>query len=92
VNNLVKRRGVLAHLLGVGVVGHPTGRLAGRNFVHHSVNLLKRKPLGLGDEEVGEENTDEACRTPEEEYLGSEVCLLLSDEVGSDDSTMNVLA
>jgi hypothetical protein len=92
VNDLVKGGRILAHLLGVGVVRNPASGLAGRDFVHHSVNLLERQSLGLRDEEVGEENADEASRTPEEEYLGPEVCLVLPDEVWGNDSTAKVLA
>jgi hypothetical protein len=91
-DDLVKGGRILAHLLSVGVVGNPTGGLAGRDFVHHSVNLFKRKALGFRYEEVGEENADEASRTPKEEDLGSEVCLVLSDEVWGNDSTTQVLA
>jgi hypothetical protein len=91
VNDLVKGRRVLAHLLSVSVVGDPTGGLAGGNFVHHSVNLLEGQSFGLRDEEVGEEDTDGASGSPEEEDLWSEVGLILSDEVWGNDSTMKVL-
>jgi hypothetical protein len=47
--------------------------------------LFKRQALGLRHEEVGKENTDGASGTPEEEDLGTEVCLLLSDEVRGND-------
>jgi hypothetical protein len=82
-HNLFHTGRLLAHITSKGVVGDPTSRLASRALLHHLVNLFERETLGLGHEEVGKGNADGA---PQEEDLGSEVCLILANEVGSDDS------
>jgi hypothetical protein len=57
------------HLSGEGGVGDPGARVAGRHFLEHSVDLLKGEPLGLGHEEVCEENADNTKGAPHEEDL-----------------------
>jgi hypothetical protein len=44
------------HLGGEGGVGLPLARSAGCGLLHHLVDLLERKSLCLGNEEVGEED------------------------------------
>ena len=77
--------GVLAELaVGVGLMGHPAGGGAGRGLGHHLVDLLERETLGLGDEEVGEEQAADTGGTPDEENLGTEIALTGVNHVGSD--------
>ena len=67
---------------------HPLGGGAGRRLLEHAVDLLQGETLGLGDEEVGEGEGDEAERAPHEVDLGAEVGVALGrpDEVGGDDT------
>lgn len=44
------------HLGGEGGVGLPLARGAGSGLLQHLVDLLEGKTLGLGDEEVGEDD------------------------------------
>ena len=44
------------HLGGEGGVGLPLARGARSGLLHHLVDLLEGKTLGLGDEEVGEDD------------------------------------
>jgi hypothetical protein len=82
----VGRNRVLLHtnLLREGGVWHPLGGLAGSALLHHLVNLFERQALGLGNEEISEEDASSTCRTPDEEDLGTQVALVLVNHVGSD--------
>lgn len=44
------------HLSGEGGVGLPLARGAGSGLLQHLVDLLEGKTLGLGDEEVSEDD------------------------------------
>jgi len=66
-------------------VGHPFAGVAWRYLLEHSVDLLERKALGLGHQEVGEENADDAEGAPHEEDLGRQVGILGVDQVRGDD-------
>lgn len=59
--------------------------MAGRDLLEHSVDLFERKALGLGHQEVGEENADDAEGAPHEEDLGGQVGVLGIDQVRGDD-------
>jgi hypothetical protein len=85
VGDLLRRVGNVVHLGGEGVAGPPASRLAGRDFLHTHVGLLQRQALELGNQEEGEQPTEDAESAPEEEDLGAQVGLVLTDEVGSDD-------
>ena len=74
-----------AHVSGVGAVWHPLGRFTWSSLLEHAVNLLKGQSLGLGDEEVRVEEAAGAEGAPEKENLGSEVALILTNQVGGDD-------
>ena len=77
---------VETHLGGVGGVWLPRWRESGSaNLLHHSVDLLERKTLGLPDEEVGVDVADDTERSPDEEDLGLEVGLVGTDHVWGDD-------
>lgn len=67
-----------------GRVWHPLGGLAGRALLHHFVNLFERQALGLGNEEISEEDASGTSCTPNEEDLGTQVALILVNHVGSD--------
>lgn len=82
----------LVHALGVrgvDVLGHEAladgASLARRSKGVHHVDLLEGETLGLGDEEVGEEEASQASGTPDEEDLHLETSRagLLVDEVRS---------
>lgn len=72
-------------LAGESRVRDPLGRSARGGLLHHLVDLLQSKTLGLGDEEVGVDKGASAERAPEEEDLGAEVALVRVDQVGGDD-------
>ena len=74
-----------AHLASEGGVRDPASRSAGGGLLHHLVDLLQSKTLGLGDEEVGVDEGAGAEGAPEEEDLGAEVALVGIDHVGGDD-------
>jgi hypothetical protein len=75
---MVRRVDVLRHQL------PPQTSARDRCRVHvQQVDLFERKSLRLGDAEVREDDTAEACRSPDEEHLGAEVSIsgLIVDEV-----------
>lgn len=80
-NRLVEMTTLGTELLGKGMGGLPLGRLAGCRLIKHLVNLLESKTLGFGDEEVGVDEGTCAKTSPNEEHLGLEVALVLSDHV-----------
>ena len=89
VNNDRLVLGDVVELGGEGVTGLPLGRLAGRNFGHTHVGLLEGQALELGDKEVCKRNAKAAETAPEEKHLGAEGCLVLADEVWSNDSYLD---
>jgi hypothetical protein len=76
------------HLARKRAVGLPLARSAGSALLEHLVDLLESETLGLGDEEVGEEEGDAAETSPHEEDVGAELGRVgaLSNEVGGDDT------
>lgn len=73
---LVKSAVAHAHLAGEGVGGDPLGGSARVGLLHHLVDLLKSKTLGLRDDEVGVDEGAGAETTPDEEDGGAEVALV----------------
>jgi hypothetical protein len=75
-----------AHLISESSSRSPASRVTRSNFLQHLINLLKRQPLGLRDEEVSVDASAGAQSTPDEENLGTEVTLTLglANHVGSD--------
>ena len=71
----------------VGGGRFPSSRSPGGGLLEHSVDLLKRKSLGLGDEEEGVDEGASAETSPDEEDVGAEVALALTgaDHVRGDD-------
>jgi len=63
----------------VDVVGHELPSvgigLDGCAVLVKDIDLLQGKTLGLSNEEVGEDETSEASRTPDEEHLGAEASI-----------------
>lgn len=66
--------------------GLPAGRGAGGGLLHHLVDLLEGKTLGLRNEEEGVDECTSAQASPNEEDAGLEVALVGSDHVRGDDS------
>ena len=66
---------------------HPLGTSSWCRLLQHAVDLLEGEALGLGDEDVGVDNAEEAEGAPEEEDLGAEVdtAAVGGGEVGGDD-------
>jgi hypothetical protein len=76
----------VANRAGEGLVGYPLGGGTGGGLLHHAVDLLEGKTLGLGNQEP---RVDEGASTetgPDEEDGRSEVALVGVDHVGGDDS------
>ena len=60
----------------------PVGdRLDRGGILVEDIDLFERETLGLGHAEVGEEETSEAGRSPDEEHLGTKVAILRVDDV-----------
>lgn len=57
----------MAHLSSKGGSGLPAGRSTGSGLLHHLVDLLERQTLGLGDQEVGVDESASAETSPDEE-------------------------
>ena len=72
------------HLSSEGGGGLPASRVAGVGLLHHLVDLLKSKTLGLVDEEVSVDEASSAERAPNEEDARSKVTLVRANHVGSD--------
>lgn len=70
----------------LGRVRNPSRRSSGRTFFHHSVDLFQSQTLGLVNEKVGVNETEKTKTTPEEEDFGTQVSVLFTDEVRSDNS------
>ena len=75
---------------GKGLVWLPLGRGTWSGLLHHFVNLLESKTLGLWDEEVSVDKGACAQTTPDEEDGRAEVTLSLTDHVWSDDGNDGV--
>jgi len=65
-----------AHLVGEGGGGFPASGVARVDLLKHLVDLLERKTLGLGDQEVSVDASAGAESSPDEEDLGAEVTLI----------------
>jgi hypothetical protein len=76
--------------LSEGVAGLPLGRGPWGGLGHHLINLLQGQTLGLGNEEVGVNESDCAETSPDEEHGGAEVTLLNTDHVRGDDGNDGV--
>ena len=74
-----------SHISSESAVWDPLARVSWRCLLEHAINLLKRQSLGLGDEEVRVDEAGKAEGSPDEEDLGLEVRVLLTDHVGGDD-------
>jgi len=87
-HNLGGKRSLLrkTHIGREGAVWHPLGRVSGGSLLEHAIDLLERQTLGLGNQEVSVDNAAKAKRAPDEEDLGAEVAVFLTDHVGGDDS------
>jgi hypothetical protein len=70
---------------GESLVGDPLGGGTRGGLLHHAVDLLERKTLGLGNQEEGV--NEGACTetSPDEEDGRSKIALIGVDHVGSDD-------
>ena len=69
--------------MGEGVGRPPGSRSAGGSLLHHLVDLLESKTLGLWHEEVSVDERSRAQATPHEEDGRAEVALVLADHVRS---------
>lgn len=76
-----------AHLSGISRMWHPLGTGSWCRLLQHAVDLLEGEALGLGDEDVGVDDAEEAEGAPEEEDLGAEVdtAAVGGGQVGGDD-------
>jgi hypothetical protein len=72
--------------LSEGVSGLPLGGGTRSSLSHHLVDLLERQTLGLGNKEVGVDESSCAQSTPDEEDGRAKVTLVSADHVGGDDS------
>ena len=72
------------HIGSEGSVWYPSARLACGNLLHHAVDLLEGKTLGLWDEEVCKGDGYNAERAIHEEDLHTHVGLILVHEVWGD--------
>ena len=59
-----------------GLVGNPLGGCSWGALLHHTINLLQGQTLGLGDEEVGIDESASAETAPDEEDGRFEVSVL----------------
>lgn len=64
-----------AHVSSESAVWHPLARVSWVGLLEHTVDLLERQALGLGDEEVGVDEGAEAERAPDEEDLRTKITL-----------------
>jgi hypothetical protein len=71
--------------VGEGLVGDPLGGGTGGGLLHHAVDLLEGKTLGLGDQEPRVHEGASTETSPDEEDRRSKVALIGVDHVGSDD-------
>ena len=63
---------------------NPLGGVAGRDLLHHLVDLLEGESLGLWNHEVGKDDAGSAERAPDPEDLGAEVAVVLTHHVWGD--------
>ena len=76
---------LLERALDEGVGWAPLGGGTGGSLGHHLVDLLEGETLGLGNQEVGVDESDSAETSPDEEDGGPQVTLILANHVGGDD-------
>lgn len=69
---------------------HPLSRVTWSRLLHHSVDLLKRKTLGLRNQEVSVDERSRAETTPDEEDGRSEVTLGLANHIWGNDRNDSV--
>ena len=79
------RAGLVVGLASVRRARDPLARLARGRLLEHAVDLLERETLGLWDEEVRIDEGTRAEGAPEEEDGRTEVGLVGTDKVRSDD-------
>lgn len=72
------------HMGGEGLAGLPFGGGARSRLFHHLINLLEGQALGLGDEEIGVDESARAETTPDEKDGGLEVAAVFIDHVWGD--------
>jgi len=75
---------------GKGLVGNPLGRGTRGGLLHHAVDLLEGKTLGLGNQEPRVHEGAGTETSPDEEDRRSEVAFVRVNHVGSDDSNDGV--
>lgn len=74
------------HLMREGVVRLPIATGRGSSFLEHLIDLFQSKALGLGDEEIGEQQAKEKSTAPDEEDLDLEISFVFVDHVWGDSS------
>ena len=62
----------------------PADGRARSRLLEHLVDLLEREALGLGHEEVGEDDAEGACSSPDKEDFGAHVAGCRVDHVRCD--------
>jgi len=72
------------HLGRVGRVRDPRSGSAGSCLLHHTIDLLEGKTLGLVDQDIGVNEAEGAERAPDEEDLSAKVGLIGADHIGGD--------
>lgn len=72
------------HLMREGVVRLPLATGRGSSLLEHFVDLFQSKALGLGYEEIGEQQAKEKSTTPDEEDLDLEISFIFVDHVWGD--------
>jgi len=68
-----------------GAIWLPLRRCTGSRLLHHLVDLLERQTFGLGNQEVGVDESSRAETTPDEEDGRLEVAIIGANHVWSDD-------
>lgn len=72
------------HLVRKGVMRLPLGTSHGGRLLKHLVDLLQTQTLGLRNDEVGEQDTQEEGTAPDKKDFNTQVCLILVNHVWSD--------
>ena len=80
------RATLLSHGLCVRLMRNPLGGGSWGSLLHHAINLLERKTLGLRNQEVGVHESAGTETSPNEEDGGLEVTLVFSNHVWCDNS------
>lgn len=63
----------------------PFGRVPGVGLLQHPVDLLQRKPLCFGNQEIGVNKAADAKGAPDEEYSCAKVAFVNADHIGGND-------